>query len=69
MSFSVASSDTEPAEMPNKYQSVIQFRRIKVDSGQYSFHDQASFQVKFFISSLIFYILSRKRSTERKFGT
>ena len=58
--------------MPEKYQSVIQFLGIKVDSGQYSFHwalDQASFQVKFFVPSLIFYILSRKCSTERKFGT
>ena len=31
-------SDTEPAKMPNKYQSVTQFRGIKVDSGQYSLH-------------------------------
>ena len=55
----------DPAYMLSKYQSVVQFRDMKVFSGQYCFdwvQDQASFQMKFFMPSLTFNILSRKCS-------
>ena len=61
----------EPAYILNKYQSVKNLRGMKVHSGQYCFNwaqDQASFQMKFFMPSLTFNILSRKCSNEKTFG-
>ena len=58
--------------MLSKYQSVVPFHGMKVFSGQYCFdwvQYQASFQMKFFMSSLTFNILSQKCSDERKFST
>ena len=57
--------------MLSNYQSVVSFHGKKVLSGQCCFDSvqyQASFQMKFFMSSLTFNILSRKCSNERKFG-
>ena len=61
----------EPANMLSKYQSAGPFHGMKVLSGQHCFdwvQYQASFQMKFFMSSLTFNILSQKCSDQRKFG-
>ena len=57
--------------MLDMYQSVIQFQGIRGLFWSVMFPlsiNSASCQLKFFISSLIFNILSRKSLTERRFG-